>query len=107
VLCLAQVSRKVEERSDPMPMLSDLRDSGAIEQDADNIAFLHRPAATNNALGDEWRHYARLAVAKQRQGQTGEIPLFYDGPFTRFSNWSGPVPKAHARPAQPMARGYQ
>jgi replicative DNA helicase len=103
VLAMAQVSRLVEQRADAMPMLSDLRDSGALEQDADNVAFLHRPAATNNALGAEWTHFARLAVCKQRQGQTGEIPLRYDGAFTRFGDWSGPAPKAQA---QSSPRGY-
>jgi replicative DNA helicase len=103
IVCLSQVNRKVEERADQMPMLSDLRDSGAIEQDADNCLFLTRPAATNNGLGDEWKHYARLSIAKQRQGQTAEVPLFYEGSLTSFMNWAGPVPSVKPVAAK---RGY-
>ncbi len=104
IVCLSQVNRKVEERADQMPMLSDLRDSGAIEQDADNCLFLTRPAVTNNALGDAWKPYCRLAIAKQRQGQTAEIPLFYEGALTSFTNWTGPVPTTPS--AQKPQRGY-
>ena len=105
IVCLSQVNRKVEERTDQMPMLSDLRDSGAIEQDADNCLFLTRPVVTNNSLGPDWKHYTRLSVAKQRQGQTTEMPLFYQGDQTKFGNWSGPAP-AHEAPKK-SGYGYQ
>ena len=105
IVCLSQVNRAVESRTDPMPMLSDLRDSGAIEQDADNCIFLTRPAVTNNALGDDWKHFARLSIAKQRQGQTAEIPLYYQGALTKFGNWSGPVPSMPTG-KQNTTRGY-
>lgn len=108
IVCLSQVSRNVEERADQMPMLSDLRDSGAIEQDADNILFLTRPAnwaGVAQKAGDDWKHYARLSVAKQRQGQTAEIPLFYEGGLTKFGNWSGPVPSMPTA-KQSTTRGY-
>lgn len=103
ILCLSQVNRAVEQRVDQMPMLSDLRDSGAIEQDADNCLFLHRPKATNAALGEMWDHYARLSIAKQRQGRTGEVALHYEGVLTRFSEWSGQVP-TNAEPKQNSRR---
>jgi replicative DNA helicase len=100
VLCLAQLSRKAEERPDQMPMMSDLRDSGAIEQDADVIVFIKRPIKANPDLGPEWENYAKLSVAKNRQGRCGYLSLHYEGAQTRFSNWSGHVPfKPSGRPA--------
>jgi replicative DNA helicase len=93
VLCLAQLNRKAEERADQMPQMSDLRDSGEIEQDADVILFIKRPIMNAPDLGDEWKHYARLAVAKNRQGRCGVLDLTYIGEQTRFAGWSGPAPQ--------------
>ena len=92
VLCLAQLNRKNEERPDQMPMMSDLRDSGAIEQDADVIIFIKRPIMANPELGEQWRHYAKLSVAKNRQGRCGYLDLSYLGEQTKFAQWSGPAP---------------
>ena len=92
VLCLAQLNRKAEERPDQMPQMSDLRDSGEIEQDADVILFIKRPIMANPELGDEWEHYAKLSVAKNRQGRCGLLDLHYLGEQTRFSGWAGPAP---------------
>ncbi|GAA4352921.1 replicative DNA helicase [Variovorax defluvii] len=92
VLCLAQLNRQVEQRGEPMPVLSDLRDSGAIEQDADVVLLLHRPIASNPELGDEWSDYAKLRVAKARQGRTGDVNLRYVGEQVRFEDWNGPPP---------------
>lgn len=92
VLCLAQLNRKSEERPDQMPMMSDLRDSGAIEQDADVIVFIKRPIMANPDLGPEWQHYAKLSVAKNRQGRCGFLHLSYLGEQTKFSGWSGQPP---------------
>ena len=92
VLCLAQLNRKSEERPDQMPMMSDLRDSGAIEQDADVIVFIKRPIMANPDLGAEWNHYAKLSVAKNRQGRCGYLNLSYIGEQTKFSGWAGEVP---------------
>jgi replicative DNA helicase len=92
VLCLAQLSRKAEERPDQMPMLSDLRDSGAIEQDADIVVFIKRPIMANPDLGPEWQNYAKLSVAKNRQGRTGLLHLHYEGSQTQFTNWTGSPP---------------
>lgn len=92
VLCLAQLNRKAEERADQMPMMSDLRDSGAIEQDADVIIFIKRPIMANPDLGEQWKQYAKLSVAKNRQGRCGYLHLAYIGENTRFTEWSGEAP---------------
>lgn len=92
VVCLAQVNRKVEERADATPSLSDLRDSGAIEQDADVVAFVHRPIQAKPDLGEEFAHYAKVSIAKNRNGRCGVFSLFYQGNQTRFDAWSGPAP---------------
>lgn len=101
VLCLAQVNRKVEERAEHAPNLSDLRDSGAIEQDADTVMFIHRPIQSNPGLTEEWKHYAKLTVAKNRQGRSGVVVnLSYQGEQTRFASWAGQVPTSKAITSQ-------
>lgn len=107
VLCLAQLNRKAEERPDQMPQMSDLRDSGEIEQDADVILFIKRPIMNNPELGDEWKHYAKLSVAKNRQGACGLIDLFYQGDQTRFGMWSGPAPVKEKAGAARAERGMK
>jgi replicative DNA helicase len=92
VLCLAQLNRKAEERPDQMPQMSDLRDSGEIEQDADVILFIKRPIMANPELGIEWKYYAKVSVAKNRQGRCGYLSLSYTGEQTRFSGWAGDAP---------------
>ena len=92
VVCLAQVNRGVTERANAVPGLQDLRDSGAIEQDADVVAFIHRPIAANPDLPPEFSHYGLLRVAKNRQGRIGDVHMFYEGEFTRFSGWEGMPP---------------
>ncbi|WP_417285049.1 replicative DNA helicase [Comamonas sp.] len=92
VLLLAQLNREVEKRVDQLPMLSDLRDCGEIEQDADIVLFPHRPIHLKPSLGPEWQSYATLRVAKQRAGATGDLHLRYTGPFVRFGNWHGEKP---------------
>lgn len=105
VLCLAQLNRKAEERADSMPQMSDLRDSGEIEQDADVILFIKRPIMAQPDLGPEWKHYAKLAIAKNRQGRCGVIDLAYIGDQTKFSSWGGPAPRKLV--AEPKSRGMQ
>lgn len=92
VVCLAQLNRKTEERPDQMPQMSDLRDSGEIEQDADVIIFIKRPIMANPELGEQWRDYAKLSVAKNRQGRCGYLNLSYIGEQTRFNGWAGEPP---------------
>jgi len=77
VVALSQLSRAVENRDDSRPQLSDLRDSGSIEQDADVVMFLSRPQKDN-------REDYLLSIAKHRAGATGEIPLIFKGDRTRF-----------------------
>ena len=98
VVCLAQVNRKVEERADATPSLSDIRDSGAIEQDADVVMFVHRPVQAKPDLGSEWANYAKVSIAKNRQGRCGWVSLAYIGDQTKFTGWSGQEPsKARGR----------
>lgn len=92
VVCLAQVNRGVTERANAVPGLQDLRDSGAIEQDADVVAFIHRPIASNPDLSSDFKNYGLLRVAKNRQGRIGDVHLFYEGEQTRFSSWEGLPP---------------
>ena len=88
VICCAQLSRATEGRGDKIPMLSDLRDSGAIEQDADIVMFLYRPeyyqVATEGAGNEPKMNTANIIVAKNRHGATGNIEMGWMGRFTRF-----------------------
>lgn len=95
ILLLVQLNRKLEERSDQTPILSDLRDSGAIEQDADIVIFVHRPYKANPGMAEEWREYAKLSVAKLRDGDPGIVHVKYVGENTHFTDWpvDEPVPK--------------
>lgn len=99
VLLLCQLNRAIEQRADPVPMLSDLRDSGAIEQDADIVMLVHRDIVAKPDLGTEWRDYARLFVAKQRDGPTATINLLYTGEITLFQDWprDREIPRSRAR----------
>lgn len=88
IIALAQLSRKVEERDDKKPILSDLRESGAIEQDADIILFLTRPeyyVPKNQPVPPEIQGIAELTLAKNRNGRCDEYPIIFDGTLTKFS----------------------
>lgn len=86
VIALSQLSRAVEQRPDHRPMLSDLRDSGAIEQDADVVMFLYRDAYYNK--DSEMKNLAEVIVAKQRNGPIGTINLLWMPEFTAFKNFN-------------------
>jgi replicative DNA helicase len=96
VIALSQLNRSVEQRIDKHPQLSDLRDSGAIEQDADVIAFIYREwvylsREQKDELGaaqaEELEGTAVINIAKQRNGAVGEFTLTFLGKFTKFENW--------------------
>lgn len=78
----AQLSRAVEQRQDKRPVLSDLRESGSIEQDSDVVMFLYRDVIYNEAT--EYPNQADVIVGKHRNGPTGSVQLFYDGKLTKF-----------------------
>ena len=84
VIALSQLSRAPEQRPDHRPMLSDLRESGSIEQDADIVLFLYREAYYNKESPRQ--NISECIVAKNRHGETGTVELIWDGQFTRFSN---------------------
>ncbi len=83
VMACAQLSRGPEGRTDKRPILSDLRESGSIEQDADIVMFIYRESSFNKEAAD--MNAAELIVAKNRHGETKTIPLFWDGVHTRYS----------------------
>jgi replicative DNA helicase len=94
VIALSQLSRAIEQRPDHYPQLSDLRESGSIEQDADVVAFIHREDKVFTQEQWEQRHpsdpypenLAQLVIAKNRHGPTNKISLYFRGNFSRFEN---------------------
>lgn len=101
VVALSQLSRKVEERDDKRPQLSDLRESGSIEQDADVVMFVYREAyylermepregsdehITWRRQVDDLRNTAEIIIGKQRHGPIGKVKMFFDSRFTRFGD---------------------
>ena len=86
VIALSQLSRSVEQRTSKRPMLSDLRESGALEQDADIVCFIYRDDYYNQDT--EQKNVAELIVAKHRNGPVGTVPLYFRKDITRFEDLS-------------------
>lgn len=109
VVALAQLNRGVEGRADRKPMLSDLRESGSIEQDADVIMMLYREDYYDKE-NPEKQGAAKVVIAKQRNGPTGDVDLRFDGKFNLFRDADkssvSPLPPPQAPPPMPGSGGF-
>ncbi len=103
VVALAQLNRSLEQRVDKRPMLSDLRESGSLEQDADVVMFLYRDEVYDEQSPD--KGVAEVIVAKHRNGPVGKVRLAFRGQYTRFDNMARSMPGAAPPPSDDGSGG--
>lgn len=104
VVCLSQLNRDLERRENKRPHLSDLRESGAIEQDADVIVFIYRDEVYNE--NSSHKGIAELIIAKHRNGETGKVHATFQGEYCRFDNFTGELPVVDKNPRRTTGFKY-
>jgi len=105
VIALSQLSRKVDDRADKKPLMSDLRDSGEIEQDADMILFIYRDEVYHQ--NSDFKGTAEIIVRKNRNGSIGEITTTFNGQLTRFLDYNGQPILRSVKPAKKAFEYYE
>jgi replicative DNA helicase len=107
IILLSQLSRAIDSRTDHKPMLSDLRESGAIEQDADIVMFIDKPSMYATKEEDKKNNLCNLIIAKHRNGSLAEIPLIWHGEYTLFSNPNSALNKMSLEATDPLINKEQ
>lgn len=107
IVALVQLNRDADANALDIPGLKNIADSASIERDADIVGFLHRPIVVNPDLGDAFKNFAVLRIAKNRQGVTGDVNFFYQGEVMGFTSWGGQSPISAMRSSNTRKRGME